>query len=173
MAWLNNVPLAPALVPMADGLSQDIHARRDECLAKLRRCGLSDPQSAGLLDRLFEAWAARSRLVPCHNDIYPQHILVDKSGGLGIIDWDDAAANDPIRDFGFWYEPFDDCQVFCDSYPLAWQAACRAYRVGFPSPEEDHRLKLYALAGEFAYDDDPQGMHVAHWLRRYGQHFDL
>lgn len=168
VAWLNAVPLDLHVVPSTDGLSRDLEQRQAECLEKLRRHGLTANAADNLLKELFELWRTPPKLVNCHNDVYPHHVLVQANLSLGVIDWDDASANEPIRDFAMWYEPFDGGFVFKDAYPVAWQAACVAYRADFPTAHEERRLILYALAGVFAYDNDPEGVHVADWLARYG-----
>lgn len=172
-AWLNQVPLNPALVPPVDKQSQDLLARSDECLRRLGVCGLMSDTAAQLFEQLVDLWRTRPALVICHNDIYPQHLLVDEDRTLGVVDWDDMALNEPIKDFTMWYEPFEGGFVFRDAYPHAWHAACRAYRPGFPTPDEDRRLKLHALAGELSYDHDPDAPHVADWLSRYGPDFGI
>ena len=43
-------------------------------------------------------YAGEPRLV--HNDLCPDHILVDEAGDLaGLIDWTDATLGDPVLDF--------------------------------------------------------------------------
>ena len=50
-------------------------------------------------------WAGRRRLV--HNDLSPNHTLVDETGALrGILDWADAAVDDPAQDFAAPYVAF-------------------------------------------------------------------
>ena len=50
-------------------------------------------------------WAGRPRLV--HNDLSPNHTLVDETGSLrGILDWADAAVDDPAQDFAAPYVAF-------------------------------------------------------------------
>jgi aminoglycoside phosphotransferase (APT) family kinase protein len=34
-----------------------------------------------------------------HNDIFPEHVLVDETGLAGILDWGDACFGDPAADF--------------------------------------------------------------------------
>jgi aminoglycoside phosphotransferase (APT) family kinase protein len=44
------------------------------------------------------------RMVPQHNDLGAEHILVDATGAVtGIIDWTDAASAAPARDLGLLY----------------------------------------------------------------------
>ena len=172
-AWLNHVPLNPALAPAVDEQSADLLARSDECLRRLTVCGLAADAAAQLFGQLVDLWHTRPSLVICHNDVYPQHVLVDEGQALGIVDWDGMALNEPIKDFTMWYEPFEGGIVYRDAYPHAWQAVCRAYRPDFPTPDEDRRLKLHALAGELSYDHDPEALHVADWLSRYGAEFGL
>lgn len=46
----------------------------------------------------------RAPVIPQHNDLGAEHILVDDGGNLsGIIDWSDAARADPARDLGTIY----------------------------------------------------------------------
>ncbi|WP_162458229.1 aminoglycoside phosphotransferase family protein [Pseudactinotalea terrae] len=46
----------------------------------------------------------RDLLVPQHNDLGAEHILVDRTGVVtGVIDWTDAARTDPARDLGRLY----------------------------------------------------------------------
>jgi aminoglycoside phosphotransferase (APT) family kinase protein len=173
VAWLNAVPRDGALVPAEDPQSRDLLEHADACLERLERAGLRPAPARDLFDRLCELWQTRPQLVVCHNDVYPQHVLVGDDLRLGVVDWDDMSVNEPIKDFTMWYEPFEGGFVYQDAYAEAFQAACTAYRAGFPAPDEERRLKLHALAGELSYDHDPQGVHVADWLARYGADFGL
>ena len=38
-----------------------------------------------------------------HNDLFPEHIVVDETGIAGILDWADACPGDPSADFGAAY----------------------------------------------------------------------
>ena len=54
--------------------------------------------------------AATSQLVPIHNDIGIEHIIIDESnaGYFGIIDWTDAAVGDPAADLAKVYRDFGE-----------------------------------------------------------------
>ena len=57
-----------------------------------------------------------------HNDLAPEHILVDPEFGTitGVIDWEDGAIGDPVSDFvtlPFWIG-WENTFRICDSYSL-------------------------------------------------------
>ncbi len=51
--------------------------------------------------------AARDQLVTCHRDLHPDNVLVDGSGNLVLLDWDDAGPACPDRELAallaFWH----------------------------------------------------------------------
>lgn len=65
-------------------------------------------------------WADECRLV--HRDLSPNHTLVDATGSLlGILDWTDAAVDDPAQDFAGPYLAFgpDGLDRLLQAYALA------------------------------------------------------
>ena len=57
-----------------------------------------------------------------HNDLCPEHILIDRRDGsiTGIIDWEDATVGDPVSDFvtlPFWIG-WNNTQLVIDNYRL-------------------------------------------------------
>ena len=148
----------------------DLVKSQERCLNRMQRAGLTEQDAQGLFHQLTALWEDRAGFVPCHGDLYPQHVLVDKHGTLGVIDWDDVGLDHPVKDFTYWYEPVGR-DVGQREFPVVWQALRERYRHGFPTAEEERRLKLYALAGELAYDDDESGQRVRDWLRYYGGDF--
>lgn len=79
--------------------------------------------------RKAEEWLASHQsaladeaLVPTHGDISPKNFLIT-SHGLLMVDWDDVALADPLRDLGpllWWYFP-----------PLEWPGFLERYGTGF------------------------------------------
>jgi Ser/Thr protein kinase RdoA (MazF antagonist) len=63
----------------------------------------------GLLADLAElvAPAAQDQLVTCHRDLHPDNVLVDGSGDLVLLDWDDAGPACPDQELAgllaFWH----------------------------------------------------------------------
>jgi Ser/Thr protein kinase RdoA (MazF antagonist) len=60
---------------------------------------------AGLADLVTPP--ARDRLVTCHCDLHPDNVLVDGTGDLVVLDWDDAGPACPDRELAgilaFWH----------------------------------------------------------------------
>ncbi|MTI95496.1 MAG: hypothetical protein FH749_08395 [Firmicutes bacterium] len=62
----------------------------------------------------WQRWLANDALWPqhsvfMHGDFHPGHTLVDETGKLtGLIDWTEAAVNDPAKDFVVFYAAFGE-----------------------------------------------------------------
>jgi Ser/Thr protein kinase RdoA (MazF antagonist) len=68
---------------------------------------------AGLLADLADlvAPAARDQLVTCHRDLHPGNVLIDGSGDLVLLDWDDVGPACPDQELAgllaFWHIDLD------------------------------------------------------------------
>lgn len=140
---------------------------------KLSNYGLTDKQIVDLFGELEDILNNQDDLVPCHGDLYPQHIFVDKSLKVGVIDWGDAALSEPIKDFRFFYEPFEGRVVYAQVYPEALAVAAKAFRDEPLTSKEQRRLKLYALAGVLCYEGLGDLYHIDDWVKTYGSDFSL
>jgi hypothetical protein len=86
---------------------------------------------AGLLGDLADLVTpmAGDRLVTCHRDLHPDNVLVEASGELAVLDWDDAGPACPDRELAgllmFWH--VDDDGTADDA---AVQRTLAAYRAG-------------------------------------------
>lgn len=165
--WVSK--LSPNRFHKVDVFQQDFHKRKDINSQKLIRCGLSNKQADNLLTEVSSTFQAQTSMVPCFGDLYPPHVFIDSDTTTGIIDWGDSTIGEPIRDFRFWYEPFETT-IYKDLYPTAFRAACNAFREGFPTPEDEKRIKLYALVGALDNTED-RTKEVATWISSYGKDF--
>ena len=72
---------------------------------------------------------ARDRLVTCHRDLHPGNVLVEASGELAVLDWDDAGPACPGRELAgllmFWHGRDDGT-----ADEAAVQRTLAAYRAG-------------------------------------------
>jgi len=99
-----------------------------------------------------------------HNDICPDHLLVDRASGhlSGLIDFGDATVGDPVLDFvgliGIRDRSFVDLVVAHYDLPLD-------DRFGFKLQWLTRVLTLTWLAEAAVHDPDEVGKHVA-WIRR-------
>jgi Ser/Thr protein kinase RdoA (MazF antagonist) len=64
---------------------------------------------AGLLAELaeFVSAADRDQMVTCHRDLHPDNVLIDQSGALVVLDWDDSGPACPDQELAgvlaFWH----------------------------------------------------------------------
>jgi Ser/Thr protein kinase RdoA (MazF antagonist) len=86
---------------------------------------------AGLLGDLADLVTpmARDRLVTCHRDLHPGNVLVEASGELAVLDWDEAGPACPGRELAgllmFWHGRDDGT-----ADEAAVQRTLAAYRAG-------------------------------------------
>ena len=86
---------------------------------------------AGLLCDLADLVTrmAGDRLVTCHRDLHPDNVLVEASGELAVLDWDDAGPACPGRELAgllmFWHVHDDGT-----ADDAAVQHTLAAYRAG-------------------------------------------
>ena len=103
---------------------------------------------AGLLCDLADLVTpmAGDRLVTCHRDLHPDNVLVEASGELAVLDWDDAGPACPGRELAgllmFWHARDDGT-----ADDAAVQRTLAAYRAG-------------GGPGRFR-DEQPFGMYIA------------
>lgn len=96
---LHDLPLAAAPGAPIDEHKRAIDARRRMIGDRLPR--LSETRYGRFVDATASAVAAidarpDERLVICHGDLYPRHLLVDATGDLcGVIDWGDVRLSHP------------------------------------------------------------------------------
>jgi spectinomycin phosphotransferase len=62
---------------------------------------LATKLSAVLRERVGEADASAATFVPCHGDVHTHNVLVDPSGSLHVVDWDELSMAPPERDLMF------------------------------------------------------------------------
>lgn len=92
---LHDLPAADLGVSPADGFAPTVARMRREVLPRLG----PDVRSAGaaLLDRVTRA----TPTVLAHRDLGPDHLLVSDGRVSGVIDWTDAALDDPAIDLAW------------------------------------------------------------------------
>jgi spectinomycin phosphotransferase len=73
-------------------------AHQEEIDAVVRR---ASELSAMLRERVGEAGANAASFVPCHGDVHTHNVLVDPSGSLHVVDWDELSMAPPERDLMF------------------------------------------------------------------------
>jgi len=118
--------------------------------------------------RAAEEWLATHQpalqdadLVPTHGDISPKNFLIT-SHGLLMVDWEDVALADPIRDLGpllWWYFPPRAWPGFMDSYGtrltptltqrVYWWAACLSLDITAGLLERGYREDAGGFLNDF------------------------
>jgi Ser/Thr protein kinase RdoA (MazF antagonist) len=118
-AWYDSVPEPATWDQLADA-------------AHRQGAGWGDAMAehAGLLRDLADLMTpmARDRLVICHRDLHPDNVLVEATGELAVLDWDDAGPACPGRELAgllmFWH--VDDNGTVDDAAVERTLAAYRA-----------------------------------------------
>jgi aminoglycoside phosphotransferase (APT) family kinase protein len=103
LAALRRLPVAQTL-PVDDYANEAWHQDAVEHFGAVR--SRLDPERAEAIAAFLDdpVPPTRDHVVPQHNDLGAEHILVDRAGTVtGIIDWTDAARADPARDLGRLY----------------------------------------------------------------------
>jgi Ser/Thr protein kinase RdoA (MazF antagonist) len=95
--------------------------------------------------------AARDQLVTCHCDLHPDNVLVDGTGDLVLLDWDDAGPACPDRELAgvllFWH--VDDGGQADDAAVARTLAAYQA--AGGPGRLRDERSFGMYIAGRLNF----------------------
>jgi aminoglycoside phosphotransferase (APT) family kinase protein len=111
--------------------------RRDAADGYSEVAGLVPPRYRRAIEAFLDASLPDDPqpVVFLHNDLGVEHVLVEPGTWrvTGIIDWSDAAIDDPAYDFGLLYR---------DLGPLALEAAIGSYR---PDPTDVGRLRQRAV----------------------------
>jgi len=100
-------------------------------------------------------------LVPTHGDISPKNFLITSDGPL-MVDWDDMALADPMRDLGpllWWYFPPAEWPGFLERYGtmlsralnqrIYWWAACISLDVTAGLLEREYREDAEGFLNDF------------------------
>ena len=169
---LHDVPEGEAL---AAGVVHDKEGS-EEWLAEANSSAAELPGVSPVVDRAVKwlrgirdipsPYAGPARLV--HNDLGPQHLLVEADSGklVGVIDWTDAALGDPALDFMFlaMWRGWKFVATVLESYPpvdpefgvrLSFQVRVRSLHWLHASIEEGTDLQKHIkwVANAFAEND--------------------
>lgn len=119
--------LSDGLVSTLSTWSEYLTTRLDEHLSIVKGADLVSAAELDEVQSVLRAsstytYASSSRLL--HGDCGPQNVLVDDSGRLVMIDWEDALLGDPLFDVAMWatFQPERRWRTFFDEYyGPAWQ----------------------------------------------------
>ncbi|GAA2346302.1 Mph(A) family macrolide 2'-phosphotransferase [Saccharopolyspora halophila] len=136
IAELHRIPaedVAALGIAASDGLRQELGV-------ELRRAE-TELEVPAARSRLWRAWLDDDRHWPgehcfVHADLHPGHTLVDESGRLlGVLDWTDAAIDDPAVDFVAVHNAFGEAGL---------ERLLAAYRAagGLPRPRLREHIEL-------------------------------
>jgi aminoglycoside phosphotransferase (APT) family kinase protein len=158
VAALSQVLAALRRVPVAQHLPVDDYANEAWHDDALENFGAVEPrlgpERAAVIASFLSAPVppTRDHVVPQHNDLGAEHILVDQAGAVtGVIDWTDSARADPARDLGLLYRDLGSEIAFGVADALD----------GPPNDDERTRIRFHARCmwlEDFRFAiDDPEG----------------
>jgi Phosphotransferase enzyme family len=142
---------AKAVLELAQWLT-DLHPKL-ECSAR------------SIAETLARAWQENTPdLRPTHGDFYQKQLL-ETGNGLGLIDFDEAAWNDPAIDLGNFIGHLERDFLLRDGLPMQAQPLLEGYR-GNGGVASDGRILLASAIGLFKLAPSPFRYLQSGWLEQ-------